>query len=97
METCVGKEIVEFPKPLKLVGKVETYLQDVIDTMKSSLNVIAAKCVVNYTQTDKDTWLRKDPSQITLVVNLVNWVKNVEAAFQALKGNPGAMKKAFTD
>ena len=36
METCVGKEYVEFHKPLKLVGKVENYLADVIDTMKGS-------------------------------------------------------------
>jgi hypothetical protein len=45
METCVGKEVVEFSKPLKLVGKVENYLADVIDTMKSSLNTIAANSV----------------------------------------------------
>jgi hypothetical protein len=41
METCVGKEFVTFPKPLKLVGKVETYLADVIDCMKNSLLTIA--------------------------------------------------------
>ena len=46
METCVGKEVVQFPKPLKLQGKVENYLMDVIDCMKSSLNIIAAKSVV---------------------------------------------------
>jgi hypothetical protein len=47
METCVGKETVQFPKPLKLVGKVENYLMDVIDCMKSSLNIIASTSVVN--------------------------------------------------
>lgn len=47
METCVGKETVQFPKPLKLVGKVENYLMDVIDCMKSSLNIIASNSVVN--------------------------------------------------
>ena len=47
METCVGKEIVTFPKPLKLVGKVENYLMDVIDCMKSSLNIIGSTSVVN--------------------------------------------------
>jgi dynein heavy chain len=45
METCVGKEYVEFSKPLKLVGKVENYLGDVIDTMRSSLNHIGTKSV----------------------------------------------------
>jgi dynein heavy chain len=46
MDTCVGKEYVEFYKPLKLVGKVENYLGDVIDTMRASLNHIAAKSVI---------------------------------------------------
>lgn len=40
METCVGKEFVEFPKPLKLLGKVENYLADVIDKMRESLKII---------------------------------------------------------
>ena len=40
METCVGKEYVKFPKPLKLIGKVENYLGDVIDKMKESLKII---------------------------------------------------------
>ncbi len=45
MDSCVGKEFVDFHKQLKLVGKVENYLQDVIDMMKASLNVIAAKSI----------------------------------------------------
>ena len=47
METCVGKEYVEFSKPLKLVGKVENYLGDVIDTMRASLCFIGGKSVEN--------------------------------------------------
>ena len=65
--------------------------------MKQSLNIIAAKSIVAFSQTDKNTWIKQDPSQITLLINLVNWVKNVETAFQALKGNPNSMKKAFDD
>jgi len=33
MVTCVGKETVDFTKPLKLDGKVEIYLQEVIKTI----------------------------------------------------------------
>ena len=40
MDTCVGKEFVEFPKSLKLIGKVENYLADVIDKMRESLKII---------------------------------------------------------
>lgn len=58
METCVGKEVVNFPKPLKLVGKVENYLLDVIDCMKKSLNIIAAKSVVAQDTMPKAEWLK---------------------------------------
>ena len=40
--SSVGVEEVEFSSPLKLVGKVENYLQDVIDMMRRSLKDIAA-------------------------------------------------------
>lgn len=96
METCVGKENVTFPKPLKLVGKVENYLMDVIDKMKESLNLIAAKSVVNQNTMPKEEWLRQDPSQITLLINMANWSRNVEGAFNTLKSDPKAMERALT-
>jgi len=97
METCVGKETVTFPKPLKLVGKVENYLMDVIDKMKESLNLIAAKSVVNQNTMPKSEWLRQDPAQITLLINMANWSRNVEAAFNQLKSDPKAMEKALAN
>ena len=82
METCVGKEIVKFTKPLKLVGKVENYLADVIDTMKSSLNQIAANSVKVQATMPKEQWLKMDPAQVTLLINLCIWVINVEGSFK---------------
>lgn len=46
MNTNVGTEYVEFTSPLKLMGKVETYMQDVIDAMRSSLKDIAGASLV---------------------------------------------------
>jgi dynein heavy chain, axonemal len=40
MVSCVGIETVNFSKPLRLVGKVENYLEDVIATMRSTLKEI---------------------------------------------------------
>ena len=88
---------MQFPNPLKLVGKVENYLMDVIDCMKSSLNIIASKSVVNQHTMKKNDWLKQDPAQITLLVNMTNWSRNVEAAFANLKTNPKAMQGAFDD
>lgn len=45
MVTCVGKEKVDFSSSLKLVGKVESYLTDLIGAMRSSLNDIAKSSV----------------------------------------------------
>lgn len=97
METCVGKEYVDFNKPLKLVGKVENYLADVIDTMRSSLQHIGGTSIQNYGVTPKDDWIKQNPSQIALLVNLCTWVTNVETAFNELKGNPKAMEKCYKD
>lgn len=79
------------------MGKVENYLMDVIDCMKSSLNIIGAKSVVNQHTMPKTDWLKQDPAQITLLVNMTNWSRNVEAAFNALKTNPKAMSQAFEE
>ena len=95
METCVGKEYVEFSKQLKLVGKVENYLGDVIETMRSSLCHIACKSVHNLEVTPKQEWIKMDPSQLTLLINLVTWVRNVESALLAFKGDPNSMKKCY--
>jgi dynein heavy chain, axonemal len=70
---------------------------DVIDCMKSSLNIIASKSVVNQHTMKKNDWLKQDPAQITLLVNMTNWSRNVEAAFANLKTNPKAMQGAFDD
>jgi len=95
MDTCVGKEYVEFSKPLKLIGKVENYLADVIDTMRASLNQIASKSVVAFQTQDRQTWLKQDPTQITLLINLISWVQNVEGAFSQLKTDKNSLQKAY--
>ena len=97
MITCVGKEEVEFSKPLTLVGKVETYLSDVIDTMRASLNDIAAKSVQTHKTTDRDTWLKQDPSQITLLVNIMAWCNTVEGYFKKISGNKDAMSDCLQE
>lgn len=84
LESCVGKEEVEFDTPLKLVGKVESYLADVIDKMRSTLKSIAGKSNKVQPTMERKDWLVLDPSQITLLLNLISWVRNVE---QALKKN----------
>lgn len=40
MISCVGVEKLDLTKPMKMVGKVESYLADLIHCMRSTLNDI---------------------------------------------------------
>lgn len=48
MKSGVGVEYVKLTKPLQLNGKVEVYLQDMINTMVETLRDIATKSFSNY-------------------------------------------------
>jgi len=45
MHTNVGIEYVAYSAPLKLMGKVENYMQEVINSMKQALRDIARESV----------------------------------------------------
>jgi len=45
----------------------------------------------------KADWLKQDPSQITILINMSNWSRNVEGAFSTLKSNPKSMESALQD
>jgi len=81
MKSCVGIEYVEFTEPLKLLVKVEVYLQDVIDVMRNSLKKIAGQSIQKYAQNPRIEWLKMDCSQAVLLVNLSLWVRDVEEGF----------------
>jgi dynein heavy chain len=94
MDSCVGKEFVDFHQPLKLLGKVECYLEDVIHTMVESLKYISNQSYAKFFKMEKNDWLRMDPSQVSLLINLSIWVKNVEEGLTNISKDKNAMKKA---
>jgi hypothetical protein len=51
--------------------------------MRSSIKDIAADSLKRFAKKEKSDWLEDDPAQVSLLVNLVNWVKTVEAAFES--------------
>ena len=65
-----------------MIAKVENYLDDVINRMRLSIKTIAADSLKRFMVKEKRDWLEDDPAQVSLLVNLVNWVKNVEIAFK---------------
>jgi dynein heavy chain, axonemal len=97
MHTNVGVEYVEWTSPLKLMGKVENYMQEVINSMRNSLKEVASESLKRLHQHGKEKWLTMDPAQTTLLINMLNWTKDVETAFKACKDDNMAMKKAHVN
>ena len=94
MHACVGKEYVEFTSDFKLMGKVEVYMQDILDTMRSSLKEISIKSLKKFTEIDKESWIHEDPAQVCLLINNCNWVISCETGFRnASKGDKNALER----
>jgi dynein heavy chain len=57
MKSGVGVEYVKLTNQLQLNGKVEVYLQDMIDSMVSTLRDIATKSFSNYQKMGRREWI----------------------------------------
>jgi hypothetical protein len=68
MITCVGYEEVNLTKHLKLEGKVERYLDDMINTMITTLRDVATLSIKMHPSNpesnnkDRRVWIEKDAS-----------------------------------
>ena len=91
--------------PILLEGKVEIYLQTVLDAQRASLRAALAASLKRLTTQDRGQWLMdrhedkraSDPAQITLLVTGMEYVKMVEAAFTRMESgqDPQALQKAL--
>lgn len=83
--------------PLKLVGKVENYLQDIIDAIVNTLRSIATKSFVAQASLEREKWLKQDPAQITILVNNVVTSLAIEECFKKISdgSNVNALKDYF--
>ncbi|CAM9266952.1 unnamed protein product [Chrysoparadoxa australica] len=98
----VGSEEMEFQPPIPLNGKVEIYMQDVLDGMKKSLFCNLEKSLVRYHEMSRPEWLMhknpatgqgSDPAQIILLTLAINYVQEVEQTFGKMeKGDPKALE-----
>ena len=96
MHACVGKEYVEFTRECKLLGKVECYMQDILDVMRGSLKDISVRSLKKFTEMDKYDWICCEPAMVALLINNCNWVINCQSAFEKITGgNKSAMNTAY--
>ena len=97
LKAGVGVENVELIEPLKLNGKVETYLQDIIDGIVGTLRVITTKSYANQAKKERAEWIKMDPAQITLLVNNTLTSAAIENCFKKISdgSNVNALKDEF--
>lgn len=83
----VGSETCSFEPPLPLNGKVEIYMQHILDAQKESLFQTVKRSLVRYQEQTRKEWVLAkssisknslDPAQTTLLVLAINYVAEVE-------------------
>jgi dynein heavy chain, axonemal len=97
--SCVGVERVAFNPPVRLEGKVEAYMQTVLDAQRDALRRALHDSLARRATQGRVEWIMDksggsggaatDPAQITLLVSGMDYVAAVEAAFDAMAGSPG--------
>ena len=98
----VGVEVCEFEPPVPLEGKVEIYMQTVLDAQKLSIFQTVKRSLVRYNELSRPEWLLAknestakplDPAQTTLLILAINYVREVEEVFAQIEkgGSPSIM------
>jgi dynein heavy chain len=97
MKSGVGTENVKLVEPLKLVGKVENYLQDIINSIVSTLRTITTRSFANQAKMNREDWIKMDPAQITILVNNVLSSGLIEECFKRISdgSNVNGLKDLF--
>jgi dynein heavy chain, axonemal len=93
MVSCVGVETCDWSSPLPLEGKVEEYMNAIINKMRSELKKVLNDSVKAYPSKPRTKWQFDWPSQVILVVNQIYWCHEVEEAFLKMKTDKDAMRK----
>jgi len=97
----VGSEVCSFEPPVTLEGKVEIYMQTILNAQKRSIFETVKRSLDRYQKSNRSDWVLAkdsetgrslDPAQTTLLVLAINYVHQVEQAFdEIMRGNKDAM------
>ncbi len=102
----VGVEEVALEPPVPLEGKVEVYMQNVLNGMKLTLFKSLTRSLHRYQELPRVDWLMhkdpqteqpSDPAQIVLLTLAINYVHEVEEAFERMQSgeDPKALKAQY--
>lgn len=79
------------------MGKVETYLQDMINAIVATMRAITTDSFENHAKMDRNEWIKMDPAQITLLVNNTITSSAIETCFKKISdgSNVNALKDQY--
>jgi dynein heavy chain len=86
---------------LTLNGKVELYLNELIDKMRNEMRAQLGKCIADYAVTgkngeDRPEWLKHHIAQLSLVTTQQQWTLSTDNALEKIaKGQDGNALKTF--
>ena len=96
----VGIEEVDFSDPVPLEGKVEIYLQTILDALSGTLEQYLGRSLERYPTQPRTEWLLHlgdddepvDPAQLALLVSQIDYTNEVDTAFEGIRmGQQDAM------
>lgn len=93
MHTRTGIEYVPFYTDCKLLGKVETYLDLILNFMKKSLQSLCKQSLEDFVKLSQQDWIEKTPSQVCLLTDLIIFAAAVEESISLKQNNPNVFKE----
>ena len=92
-ESSVGVEHIELPKPYKIEGRVEVYMQNIIDETVKALRACLKISNENFVKDSTEVWVKREPNQIILTTSLTFFTLHMEQTFDKISaGDDQAMK-----
>ncbi len=95
-ESSVGVENIPLPKPFKIEGRVEYYMQDIINQAQNALRECLKISNANFVKDSTEAWVKREPNQIILTTSLTFFTIKMEETFTAIaNGDQNAMEKMW--
>ncbi|KAL8567586.1 hypothetical protein ACOMHN_054399 [Nucella lapillus] len=86
-------EYVNLEKPCDLNGQVESWLNNLLNSMMATMRYEMSEAVAGYEEKPRDQWLFDYPAQVALCGTQIWWTTEVNAAFSRLEeGFENALK-----
>eukprot|EP00756_Hemistasia_phaeocysticola_P021738 Hpha_TRINITY_DN15791_c11_g1::TRINITY_DN15791_c11_g1_i1::g.41603::m.41603/K10408/DNAH; dynein heavy chain, axonemal len=87
-----GGETFRFEKQIACAGRVEQWLQRVVDGVASTIRLLLEQAVQSHSEKQREVWLNDNLSQVAFVASQVHWCMDVSACFHAIgEGNETAL------